>query len=236
MSRYDAVLFDLGYTLIYFEPVQEIIIQEALRVASAERSTGEIQAALQAGWRAYYRDMATATFPATEEYDRQVQVGLHRALLAHLDLDDEAVSTAYADALESWFSRPGVLRLYPEVTEVLDRLCAEGYRLGIVSNWSWNLRQRVAQVGLDGYMELIWGSAYAGCHKPHPGIFRQALEQMALSPGQALYVGDSYQHDVVGARNAGLDVVLVDRNGATGAPDCPVAGDLRGLFDLLAAS
>ena len=234
--RYDAVLFDLGYTLIHFEPQQEVIIQEALRAAGAERSTGEIEAAIQAGWSEYYRDMATATFPATEEYDRQAQEALHRALLAHLGLDGEVASTAYATALESWFSRPGVLRPYPEVTEVLDRLCAEGYRLGIVSNWSWNLRQRVAQVGLDGYMEMIWGSAYAGCHKPHPGIFRQALELMALSPGQALYVGDSYQHDVVGARNAGLDVVLVDRDGKAGAPDCPVAGDLRGLFDLLAAS
>ena len=233
---YEAILFDLGYTLIHFEPEQEIIIQEALRAAGAERSTGEIEAAVQAGWSDYYRDMATATFPATEEYDRQTQVALHRALMAHLGLDGEEVSTVYATALESWFSRSGVLRPYPEVTEVLDRLVAEGYRLGIVSNWSWNLRQRVAQVGLDGYMELIWGSAYAGCHKPHPGIFRQALEQMALSPGQALYVGDSYEHDVVGARNAGLSVVLVDRNGTASAPDCPVVSDLRGLFDLLAAS
>ena len=234
--HYDAILFDLGYTLIHFEPQQEIIIQEALRAAGAERSTGEIEAAIRAGWSAYYRDMAAATFPATQEYDRQAQEMLHRALLAHLGLDGEAVSTGYANALESWFSRPGVLRPYPEVTEVLDRLEAEGYRLGIVSNWSWNLRQRVAQVGLDGYMEIVWGSAYAGCHKPHPGIFRQALEQMALSPGQVLYVGDSYQHDVVGARNAGLDVVLVDRNGAAGVPDCPLVGDLRGLFDLLASS
>jgi HAD superfamily hydrolase (TIGR01493 family) len=234
--RYDAILFDLGYTLIYFEPQQAIIVQEALRAAGAERSAGEIEAAVQATWSAYYRDAATVTFPATEEYDRQTQVVLDRTVLAHLGLDGEAVLTAYAAALESWFSRPGVLRPYPEVTEVLDRLLAEGYRLGIVSNWSWNLRQRVAQAGLDGYLELIWGSAYAGCYKPHPGVFRQALEQMALSPGQALYVGDSYPHDVVGARDAGLDAVLVDRNGAAGAPDCPVVGDLRGLFDLLAAS
>jgi len=233
--RYDAVLFDLGYTLIHFEPEQEIIIQEALRAAGAERSTGEIQAAMQAGWSDYYRNMATATFPATEEYDNQTQEMLHRTLLARLDLDGQEISTVYAVALESWFSRSGVLRPYPEATEVLDRLVAEGYRLGIVSNWSWNLRQRVAQVGLDGYMELIWGSAYAGCHKPHPAIFRQALEQMALSPGQVLYVGDSYAHDVVGARNAGLDAVLVDRKGTAGVTDCPVVGDLRGLFDLLAA-
>jgi len=231
--RHEAVLFDLGYTLIHPEPEEEIIIQEVLRALGAERSTAEIQAAIRAGYSAYYRDMATATFPATEEYDRQVQATLHQTLLGHLGLDGEVELAAYDATLESWFSRPGALRVYPEVTEVLDRLAAEGYRLGIVSNWSWNLRRRVAQVGLDGYMELTWGSAYAGCHKPHPGIFRQALEQMALAQGQVLYVGDSYAHDVVGARNAGLEVVLVDRKGTTGVTDCPVIGDLRGLFDFL---
>jgi putative hydrolase of the HAD superfamily len=80
---------------------------------------------------------------------------------------------------------------------------------------------------------VVWASAYAGCNKPHPGIFFQALVQMGLSAGRTLYVGDSYAHDVVGARNAGLDVVLLDRKGSADEPDCPVIGDLWGLFDLL---
>jgi len=231
--RYDAILFDLGYTLIHFEPEQEIIIQEALRAAGAQRSIGEIEAAIRAGWNDYYRDMATAIFPATEEYDRQTQVALHRALMAHLGLDGEEVLTAYAAALESWFSRPGVLRPYPEVTEVLDRLVAEGYRLGIVSNWGWNLRHRVQSAGLEGYFELVWGSAYAGCNKPHPCIFEQALEQMGLEPARVLYVGDSYRHDVLGARGAGMSAVLVDRSDGAAPRDCPVIADLRGVLPLL---
>jgi FMN phosphatase YigB (HAD superfamily) len=77
-------------------------------------------------------------------------------------------------------------------------------------------------------------SAYAGCNKPHPGIFQQALVQLGVPADSVLYVGDSYKHDVVGARNAGIDVVLLDRDGQVPAPDCPVIRDLCELLDLLA--
>lgn len=237
VHRYDVLLFDLGYTLVYFEPAQEIIVQEALRAVGAERSVDEIVVAAGVVWGDYYRDAATVTFPATEEYDRETQVALTRGLLSELGLSvDEERRQAYTDSIESELGEPGAIRAYAEVRDVLAALQQRGYRLGIVSNWSWNLRDRVAQVGLDGPFELIWASAYAGCNKPHPDIFCQALALMGppeVSPDRVLYVGDSYEHDVVGARNAGLDVVLLDRNGKAGAPDCPVIGDLHGLLGLL---
>jgi putative hydrolase of the HAD superfamily len=233
-SRYQAILFDMGYTLIHFEPKQEIIAQEALRAAGAQRSVGEISAAVQAVWGKYYRDAESHTFPPTEEYDRWSQSRLERGLLAHLGLDtDEETLQRYSDAIESWFSRPGVMRPYAEVVEVLATLQERGYRLGIVSNWSWNLRERVAQVNLEGFFELVWASAYAGCNKPHPAIFQQALAQMDLPPAHVLYVGDSYRHDVTGARNAGVDAVLLDRGGSAGDVDCSVISDLWGVMDLL---
>jgi putative hydrolase of the HAD superfamily len=236
-ARYEAILFDLGYTLIYFEPRQEEIVLRALREAGAERSETEIRAAVEVVWGEYYRDAATVTFPATEAYDRQVQSALSTGLLAQLGLDRDPLTLAtYSHCLESWFNRPGVIRPFPEAVDVLTQLQAAGYRLGIVSNWSWNLRQRVAQVGLETFFEVIWASAYAGCNKPHPDIFHQALARMSpppVRPERALYVGDSYAHDVIGARNAGLDVVLLDRQGQATTADCPVIADLRDLFGLL---
>ncbi len=234
LCRYDAVLFDMGYTLIYFEPPQEVIVRETLRTLGVERSVAEIEAAVREVYDDYYRAAETTTFPPTEEYDHQVQLELDRHLLLRLGLpaDEEAVQ-AYRAAVGAWFERPGVMRPYPEVGEVLAALKAQGYRLGIISNWSWNLRRRVAQVGLDGHFDLVWASAYAGCNKPHPGIFRQALAHLGLSPARALYVGDSYWHDVIGARNAGLDAALLDRDGRAGSSDCPVIGDLREVFGLL---
>lgn len=237
LGRYDAVLFDMGYTLIYFEPPQEVIVQEVLRTLGVERSVSEIETAVRVVYGDYYRTAETATFPATEEYDRQVQLELDRHLLRRLGLPaDEPTLQAYRAATGAWFDRPGVMRPYPEVMAVLAALKEQGYRLGIISNWSWHLRQRVAQVGLDGHFDLVWSSAYAGCNKPHPDIFRQALAHLDLSPARALYVGDSYWHDVIGARHAGLDAALLDRNGTAGSPDCPVIGDLWGVFELLVES
>jgi HAD superfamily hydrolase (TIGR01662 family) len=233
--RYTAVLFDMGYTLVDFEPSQEAIVQEALRTLGAERTVAEIDAAVRTVWGEYFSEAATVSFPATEAHDRQVQVELNQQLLAQLAVAAEGDTLhAFADTLESWFSRPGVMHPYPEAVSVLTALRGQGYRLGIISNWSWNLRDRVAQVALDGFFELVWASAYAGCNKPHEGIFHQALAQMDLLPEQALYVGDSYRHDVVGARNVGMDVALVDRDGSADDPDCPVIHDLWGVFDLLA--
>ena len=231
--RYDAILFDMGYTLVYFEPPQARIVQEALRAAGAERSEDEILAATASTWDAYYHDAATATFPATREYDAQSETALSRSLLARLGVHDEPALRTYLQALDASFDRPGCVRPYPEVPEVLDRLAADGYRLGIVSNWSWHLRRRVAQAGLDGRFEIVWASAYAGCNKPHPAIFQQALEQMGVPAARALYAGDSYRHDVLGARAAGLAPVLLDRDGTAAGADCPVIRDLHGVVRLL---
>jgi HAD superfamily hydrolase (TIGR01549 family) len=232
--RYDAILFDMGHTLVHFVPPETAVVQMALRDAGIERSEEEIGTAAQLVWGEYYRDAAIATFAATPDHDRQTQLRLMRGLLEQLGLEvDDQTVEAYEAEIDALFSQPGSMRPFSEVGDVLSTLQERHYRLGIVSNWSWNLRDRVAQAALDRFFEVVWASAYAGCNKPHPGIFFQALLQMDLPAGRTLYVGDSYAHDVVGARNAGLDVVLLDRKGVANKPDCDVIGDLWGLFDLL---
>jgi putative hydrolase of the HAD superfamily len=233
-GRYDAVLFDMGYTLVYSEPSQEAVVQDALRAVGVERTEEQILASVEVVWGDFYRDAATVGFPPSPEYDREVQAKLSEGLLAHLGLttDPETMRT-YSAALEAGFSRPGAIRRFPEVTAVLTDLRQQGYRLGIVSNWSWDLRDRVREVGLQDFFEIVWASAYAGFNKPHPAVFRQVLEQMGLPAERALYVGDSYRYDVVGARNAGVDAALLDREGKAGDRDCPVIRDLSGVFELL---
>jgi HAD superfamily hydrolase (TIGR01662 family) len=232
--RYDALLFDMGYTLVCFEPPQEMVVQEALRAIGAERSTEQIMAAVERVWGDYYRDAETTTFPATKAHDQETQHRLGTGLLAALGVEASAeVWETYYRTLEAAYARPGALRPYRETEKVLATLRQQEYRLGIVSNWSWNLRRRVAQAGLEGYFEFVWASAYAGCNKPHPCIFERVLEEMDLDPGRTLYVGDSYRHDVQGARNAGIDPVLVDRQGDDQARDCTVIQDLWGVLEII---
>jgi HAD superfamily hydrolase (TIGR01662 family) len=215
---YKAILFDMGYTLVTFDPPVLEIVQRALAQLGVERQREQIVEADRAVWGPYYANAGQEVFPATPEYDAQVQRGLSSQILNHLGVDPHCVDE-YRAAMDAIFRGERAVQLYPDTLSTLDALAEQKYRLGIISNWSWNLRQWVRDVGLDGRFEVVWASAYAGCNKPHPGIFHQVLLQLELEPADALYVGDSYDHDVVGAQGVGMDVVWVNR--ASGLDDDP---------------
>jgi putative hydrolase of the HAD superfamily len=67
--------------------------------------------------------------------------------------------------------------------------------------------------------------------KPHPSIFRAALELMGVRPDEAAMVGDSVPHDVAGAQQAGMRPILLARSGdlAQPSPDVVVIPSLLDL-------
>ena len=97
----------------------------------------------------------------------------------------------------------------PEVPAALDRLRGR-VRMGVVSNANGTVRAKLARVGLAEYFELIVDSHEVGIEKPDPRIFTLALERMGVAPAEAVYVGDLYHVDVVGAAAAGLSAFLLD--------------------------
>lgn len=103
-------------------------------------------------------------------------------------------------------------RAYPEVPAALARLRAGGARLAVVSNWDVSLHDVLERTGLRPLVDAVVISAVEGVAKPDPAIFAIALERLGVA--RALHVGDSVEHDVAGARAAGLEAVLVTRDGA----------------------
>ena len=167
-------------------------------------------------------------------------------------LDDRARASAY---LESLFLQAGVpSERLPEVRDALAslhgerhlwsgtagdthdalaRLRSAGLRLGVVSNSDGRVAEALAAAGLSAYFDVVVDSALAGVEKPDPAIFRTALEALAVTPGEALYVGDLYEVDVVGARAAGLHAVLLVPPGAPKPAGCATVGSLAELADEL---
>jgi putative hydrolase of the HAD superfamily len=167
-------------------------------------------------------------------------------------LDDRARASAY---LESLFLQAGVPRArLPEVRDALAslhgerhlwsgtagdthdalaRLRSAGLRLGVVSNSDGRVAEALAAAGLSTYFDVVVDSALAGVEKPDPAIFRTALEALAVTPGEVLYVGDLYEVDVVGARAAGLQAVLLVPPGAPKPAGCATVESLAELADEL---
>lgn len=124
----------------------------------------------------------------------------------------------------------------PGAREVLKGLKGNGYLLGVISNSDGRLETLLNEVGLAEYFSVIVDSRVVGFEKPDPRIFHWALERAAVTPDQAVYVGDFYSLDVVGARRVGLDAILLDPLGAWPILDCVKAKDLFEVRRLLSAS
>jgi HAD superfamily hydrolase (TIGR01509 family) len=78
------------------------------------------------------------------------------------------------------------------------------------------------KLGLQPYLNFKVTSAEVGYDKPRPEIFLAALEKATVKPEEALYVGDQYQIDIVGARGVGIKALLIDRNNYfPDITDCP---------------
>ncbi len=123
--------------------------------------------------------------------------------------------------------------VYPDVKPALRDLRGAGYRLGVIANARHLLQGRLGYLELMGYFQAITYSEEAGFEKPDPRIFQLALERMKCVPEEALHVGDRYLEDIQGARGAGLQAVLLDRNNSQPDAECKRIRSLVELRDLL---
>ena len=118
-------------------------------------------------------------------------------------------------AVTEWFRQErAALRLYPDVLPTLDRLERRGIRLGMVTNGAATVqRRKVAAVGLAGRLDPLVVSGDVGVRKPDRAIFDDALERAGTLAADALFVGDHRWHDLLGAQEAGIGTVWLDRAG-----------------------
>lgn len=95
--------------------------------------------------------------------------------------------------------------LATQANEVLQQLRGKT-RLGLVSNFDHQpaAEQVLARHHLRDFFDAVVISAGFGRRKPHPAIFRAALEQIGATPDEAWFVGDNYEEDILGATAAGL--------------------------------
>lgn len=141
-----------------------------------------------------------------------------RQLLAQFGGDASraaAMAAAFQDAYELHE------RLVPGVEQLLPRLRMFGVRLGIVSNNSLERQTgKLRRLGISELFDDLVVSDEHGVAKPDPRLFEVALKRIGRAAADSVHVGDRWDLDVVGARDAGVLPVWFNRFGLEpGAPD-----------------
>ena len=207
MKKYKAVLFDLDGTLRTSQPEGfEAFVEYASRVGLA-LTKDQIYCVEREAHRYW---SGTRADEDMAHYDqREFWVNYNRLLLHAIGIKDQDDSAHQINDLFDEYDPIDVI--FADSRVVLKTLKAEGYTVGLVSNREEDLAPLVEKYGLTEFFDFTLSAGQAGCYKPAPGIFEKALIMAGnIAAPDAVYVGDNYFADVVGARNVGMHVVLVD--------------------------
>jgi len=124
-------------------------------------------------------------------------------------------------------------RVGQDVPGTLQGLTDAGFRLAVLSNRTKPFNEQLQALGLGEYFEFALAAGEVDVWKPDPAVFHHTLQRLNLSPEQAIYVGDNYYADVIGAREAGLRPVLLDPEGIFPDAGCPVINSMGELSGVL---
>jgi putative hydrolase of the HAD superfamily len=223
-----AVLFDAGNTLIF--PQLEEIARD-LTGLGYPASVDDFYVADRIGKRKLdewlWPQIERGEAPRKADYFYWTEY--LRAVIERVGVPEDQ-QQEIGSQLAAGFSRPTVWsRMFPETAWCLEDLRRKGFVLGVISNSLGFIEEQLRHANLADYFSFIIDSHLVGVEKPHPEIFRMAVERCGCSASEAVFVGDLYSTDIGGARAAGLHGVLLDWIQAY--PEAP-APRIRSLLEL----
>lgn len=200
----EAVLVDAGGVLVNpnWETVTELLRRRGIQASATALAAAEPLATRELD----HADVIRGTTDVTRRGQFLGRVLEH----AGVEADPDAVDAASAEMDALHLSR-GLWEIVPTgAGDALDVLRAAGLRLALASNAEPLLRHKLAELGLAQRFDYLAISGELGLEKPDPRFFAAVLDGLGARAESAIHVGDLYEIDVVGARSAGLEAVLVD--------------------------
>jgi putative hydrolase of the HAD superfamily len=194
----EVVFFDVGNTLLFpdHEKTLAPLWSRGIRATEAQLYAAE----RFARWE---MDRMVAQ---TRKVDQQYWETYYSQLVRELGIVDPSITSelvSLARTSSNWS------RMRPGTKEVL-AAAKQKYRLGVISNSDGHMAERLETLGLGEFFEHVIDSGNVGHEKPAPQIFQAALAAMSVAADRAVYIGDIYSIDYLGAQNVGMHSVLMD--------------------------
>ena len=228
--KYSLITFDVGGVLMRMD--RERVAREYVALAKSRGAVLDMDATLSTVTALDNEIPARAknspSLSLSERVGENFWKTLYRDGWTRLGLTQDA------DAIDHFyrlFRRGDFNCLFDDVRPALDDLTRRGLTLGIVSNFTPNLELVLRELGIAKYFSVVAVSAVVRVEKPDRAIFDHAARAAKCAGKEIAHVGDGVHADVEGARNAGWDAILLDRD--NWYPDYSAAPRIRTLGELV---
>lgn len=206
-----AVFFDMYNTLICYDPPREKNQAAALKKFGVEIQPEALSAPIIAADEYFYDENAKlALAKRTEEEKKKLWTQYEVILL------EEAGITPTKELISAMLTEMNKFKyemvIYADAISTITEIKNRGLITGLISNVDKDITDMLKRLQLDSLMEIVVTSQEVGFTKPHRKIFEAAISKAGIKAEEALFVGDQYKIDVLGAINAGMSAVLLDRS------------------------
>ena len=123
--------------------------------------------------------------------------------------------------------------LFEGAIELLEALKSR-FRLHIITNGFDKVQQfKIENSGIESFFEFVFTAEKVGFKKPHPEIFIQSLKTVNTTAEASIMIGDSFEADILGALNQGMQAIHFNSHNEEVHAKCPIVyslAELKALF------
>ncbi|MBI4245014.1 MAG: HAD-IA family hydrolase [Planctomycetes bacterium] len=215
MERYKTIFFDAGNTLIHACPSVPEIYQQV----TAEFGVTIDHKLIAERFKTAFKEHIAKLYSPDSRYkissddsgDKLMWRNITYKIFSSFDEMKSIDFDIWFERAYERFGDPAIWKTFDDVDETLKKLKSAGYKLAIVSNWDKRLRGILNGIGLADYFDYITISSEILARKPEAKIFQHTLDLLKAEPSETIHVGDLYEEDYIGALNAGITPILLDR-------------------------
>lgn len=217
------VFFDLDHTLWDFDRNSALTFEKIFRINNVDLSIIEFISHYERinlkYWKLY----------------REEKIGKQELRFARLNETFETIDFKVEEELVHKLSEDYIAHLatynylFDNTHEILEYLSMH-YNLHIITNGFEEIQhKKLTKSKIHHYFKTVTNSEMVGVKKPNPKIFNYALEYAKANVNTSIMIGDSYEADILGAKDVGMDVVFFDLNKTKVDPSIKQIDDLMTL-------
>lgn len=212
MNMIKAVFFDLYQTLVHYDPPREEQLARIISDYGIKIAVDSLRHPIVLADEYIYEEHARFPISKRNEKEQKTLFAQYQTILlekAGIRPTPELIRHNIIEMQRVKFKHV----LFDDVLPVLNKLRQNGTILGLISNIDSDMSTIFDELGLSPLLQVVATSQDTGYHKPQPEIFNEAARRAEVKSSDSLYIGDQYQIDVIGAKESGMQGILLDRNG-----------------------